>query len=88
MNYYIVVEGETEIEVYKSWICSRNPGLSYVNSIEEIRDNHFFILSGKGYPQYFNMIEAGIEDVRQYPHINYLVAAVDSELLYCGFLLC
>ena len=36
MNYYIIVEGETELSVYKSWICQQNPALAPVDFIDEI----------------------------------------------------
>jgi hypothetical protein len=82
VNLYIAVEGEVgEIQVYRSWVPLVNPALSYVDHISEIRDNNFYIVSGGGYPNYFEVIDAAIQDVNNLNNIDRLVIAVDSEEL-------
>lgn len=79
MNYYIVVEGISEKTVYKSWISFLNPGLVYVPTIFDIEENNFSIISGRGYPQYFDVIEAAIDDVNTHSDIDKFVISIDSE---------
>jgi hypothetical protein len=79
MNYYIVVEGKTEKPVYVKWIPLVNKKLSYVDDLDKIKNNNFFIVSGGGSPFYFNVIEDAIEDVNSLDIIDCLVIAVDSE---------
>ena len=80
MNLYIVVDGEVgEKYLYRSWIPLVNPVLNYVQNITMIDKNNFSIISGGGFPNYFEVIEAAIEDVNRYAHINRLVIAIDSE---------
>lgn len=80
MNIYAVVEGEVgEKKVYQHWIPLVNAELCYVDHISLIRGNNFSIISGSGYPNYFNVIEAAIEDVNHYGNIDRLVISIDSE---------
>jgi len=79
MNIYVVVEGDTEKEVYSSWISQINRDLKYVDDISEIIDNNYAILSGGGYPQYFEIIDNAISDVNNHGAIDRFVISVDSE---------
>ena len=79
MNIYLVVEGSGEIKVYRKWVTYVNPELTYVSHVSEIRENNFSIISGGGYPQYFEKIVEAIADVNDYANIDRLVIAVDSE---------
>ncbi len=79
MNLYVVVEGNVEKFVYQKWIPKVNPALTYVEYIDDITDNHFYIISGGGYPNYFGMIDDAIKDVNLLNNIDRLVIAVDSE---------
>ena len=44
-----------------------------------IAENNFSIISGGGFPSYFDVIESAIEDVNFYNTIDRLVIAIDSE---------
>lgn len=80
MNIYLVVEGPVgEKQVYAHWVPLVNPALTVVGSLADVRHNNLVIYSGGGYPQYFDLIKAGIDDVAANPHIDRLVVAVDSE---------
>ncbi|MCZ6677400.1 MAG: hypothetical protein O7E52_09130, partial [Candidatus Poribacteria bacterium] len=61
------------------WVPLVNPNLSYVQHISEIQDNHFTIIAGGGYPHYYEVIDAAIDDVNGHGNIDRLVVAVDSE---------
>lgn len=82
MNIYIVAEGEVgEKKVYKHWIPFVNSNLTYVADISEILRNNFAITIGGGFPNYFDVIEAGIEEVNDHNNIDRFVIAIDSEEL-------
>ena len=80
MNIYVIVEGAAgERKVYQHWVPLVNPNLSYVPHVSNIVHNHFSIIIGGGYPQYYEVIDDAIADVNHYGNIDRLVIAVDSE---------
>ena len=79
MNVYLIVEGNGEKKVYTHWVPLVNPNLSVVNSLEEVQHNNLIIFSGGGYPNYLEVIEAGVEDVVGNEQLDRLVIAIDSE---------
>jgi len=80
LNIYLVVEGPVgEKQVYSHWVPLVNPKLSVVKTINDVKKDNIIIYSGGGYPSYFEVIEAGIEDVASTPHLDRLVIAIDSE---------
>ncbi len=79
MNVYLIVEGDGEKKVYAHWVPLLNPSLSIVSSLDEVRLNNLVIYSGGGYPNYLNMIKAGVEDVATNEQLDRLVIAIDSE---------
>ncbi|MCJ7570743.1 MAG: 2-dehydropantoate 2-reductase [Candidatus Thermoplasmatota archaeon] len=83
MNLLFLVEGKrTEKRLYKKWIPYVCDYLKYVNSLQEISENNFTIISGEGYPAYFRIIENAILDLAENEHdIDYLFICVDSEEL-------
>lgn len=81
MNIYLVVEGLGEKKVYPKWIRIVNPKLRCVNEITAVHKNHVYIVSGGGYPSYFQVIEDAVEDVSINASFDRLVVAVDSEEL-------
>ena len=79
MNVYLIVEGHGEKKVYAHWVPLVNPNLRVVNSLEEVQHNNLIIFSGGGYPNYLEVIEAGVEDVVGNKQLDRLVIAIDSE---------
>ncbi len=79
MNIYVVTEGDAEEKIYKCWIPFVNPALSPVDRIDDVAYNHFYLISGRGYPQYFEIIKEAIEDINQFTMFDRLVISVDSE---------
>jgi len=79
VNIYVAVEGVAEKKVYAKWIPLVNPSLSHARVITDVDVNRYFIVSGGGYPGYFETIEDAIEDLRSLPQFNRLVIAIDSE---------
>ena len=83
MNFYVIVEGKTEKIVYKSWIPLVNPELEYAERISDVNGNNFYLVSGRGYPYYFDMIDDAISDINNSGHFHKLVISVDSEDMTC-----
>jgi soluble cytochrome b562 len=80
MNIYLVVEGPVgEKRVYAHWVPLVNPRLRVVSYLDMVVDDHLLIVSGGGYPNYWEVIKRGILDVMGNAHIDRLVIAVDSE---------
>ena len=79
MNVYLIVEGNGEKKVYAHWVRQVNPSLSIVNSLDEVQHNNLIIISGGGYPNYLEVIKAGVEDVSATKQLDRLVISVDSE---------
>ena len=80
MTIYMVVEGPVgEKSLYGKWIKFLNPSLSIVENIEEIQDNSVYIISGGGHPNYFNVIENAVSDIKNLKLFDRFVVAVDSE---------
>jgi len=80
MNILVLVEGEIgEKYVYEKWIPYVHTRITYVKSIFDIVQNNFSIISGGGYPNYFDVINNAIEDINQLGNIDRLVIAIDSE---------
>jgi len=79
VNFYVVVEGRAEKKVYNCWIPLINPGLSPLTRIERVKTDNFFLVSGGGYPAYFDVVDDAIADVNSYHDFDRLVISVDSE---------
>jgi hypothetical protein len=80
MNVYVAVEGEVgEKKVYEKWIPFINPSLVHISRSDDFVNNNFYIVSGGGYPNYFEIIKNAVNDMDDNPSIDRLVIVVDSE---------
>ena len=80
MNIYLVVEGHVgEKKVYGFWVPLMNPALSVTNNIDLVTEDCLYIISGGGYPNYFEVMGDAIEDVATSSLFDRLVIAIDSE---------
>jgi hypothetical protein len=80
MRYYIVVEGRCgESIVYPKWISYVNEQLVQKFCIDDIVDNSYYLISGNGFPRYYQVIDNAIEDINASGKFDCLVIAVDSE---------
>lgn len=80
MNIYFLVEGKvTEDIIYKSWIPQINDSYKIVSRIEDVDNNCIFLISGGGYPSYFEKIKSAQKDIIEYDIFDKLIIAVDSE---------
>jgi hypothetical protein len=81
MNIYFLVEGRsTEKKLYTAWLNYLIPELQRVNFYDQIAQNNYYIISGKGYP---SILEEGIpnaiDKIQEVPKYNYLVICLDAE---------
>ena len=76
-----VVRKLGERYVYEKWIPFVKPTISKVDTIFDIVSNNFAIIAGGEYPNYFDVIEAALDDVNNTGNIDRLVIAIDSEEL-------
>jgi hypothetical protein len=76
---YIVVEGETEFKVLPTWVQVINPTLARVNALALLTENTFYLISGRGYPNYLRMVANAAEDSRQLGKNVRLVVVADAE---------
>lgn len=79
MNFYVIVEGKAERRIYADWIPYVNPKLTQIHEVDHVIKNSFFLISGGGYPQYYDVVTAAIEDVNHYHDYDRLVISIDSE---------
>lgn len=81
MSLYVVVEGErTEPRLYRAWLPMLVPGLDEIRRIEDAGEHAFFLISGYGYPNYLERIEAAIDDIRNSEgRFTHLLVCVDAE---------
>ena len=80
MNFYMVVEGKVvEKSVYKVWVPEIRSDITYVDHPSKLRDNNFAIVSGNGYPNYFDTIRDAIIDVSSIVVPTRLIVCIDSE---------
>ena len=79
MNVYIVVEGVAEKKIFPSWINIIKPELSQVFTLPDITDNNFYLISGNGFPNYFEYIKNAIETINSTQVFDKLIISVDSE---------
>lgn len=81
MRIIFVVEGKTEKIVYKNWVASLNKKLEFQDSYFDLPENSFAIVNGQGYPHYYEIMKATIEDINDGNLCDRLVLAIDSDEL-------
>lgn len=85
MNFYVVVEGIGEKQVYKHWIPCVNPELKFAATSDLVNHNSFFIMHGGGLPRYFTVIKNAIRDILEMRNesgeqlFNRLIVCADAE---------
>ncbi len=80
MNVYLLVEGDrTEKIIYRNWISAIFPQLSQVATVEAVQDNHFFLISGHGYPSYLSRIKAALTDILSIHRFDHFFICIDAE---------
>ncbi len=79
MNLYIIVEGETELQIYPKWLSYTLPQLSQVEDYREVNENNYYIFSCGGIASMYNHIVNAIRDINAVEKYTYFIIVVDSE---------
>ncbi|MDM8525337.1 hypothetical protein QUF80_18355 [Desulfococcaceae bacterium HSG8] len=79
MNIYIVVEGLAERKIFPYWIKILKPELTQVFTIDEVIENNFYLISGNGFPSYYDYIKDAIDTINSTNNFDKLIIAIDSE---------
>ena len=82
MRIYFLVEGQvSEVELYPFWISKMIPALTKVDSLPEINDNTFYLVSGYGYPSMKdkNNILNSFNEINKNGTFNYFVICLDGD---------
>lgn len=80
MNLYFLVEGVTELKVYPQWLGHLLPELSRVQFAQDAKANHYFLMSGLGYPRLLDEeLVNSVADINEWGNYDYLVLVVDAD---------
>ncbi len=80
MNVYFLVEGkQTERKVYPSWLSHLLPQFSKVDRHDLAVDNHYYLISGEGYPSLLHHLRDAIVNVNRSQAFRYLVVCLDAD---------
>lgn len=81
MNIYFLVEGKsTERKIYPQWLKYLIPELSKVDYYDQVKDNHYYLISGEGYPSILgDHLENAVQKIQETNNYDYLVLCVDAD---------
>jgi hypothetical protein len=81
LNLYFLVEGETELHVYRAWVTHAFPALREVSDASEMTEDTYYLRSGGGIPHYLKLLFVCIQDIIANPRIDHLFVCMDAEEL-------
>jgi hypothetical protein len=81
MNIYFLVEGRsTEKKIYPKWLAYLIPELTQVKYYDEVQENNYYLISGKGYPAILSEgLPNAADKLRETQRYDYLVLCVDAD---------
>lgn len=81
MNIYFLVEGRhTEKRIYPEWLKYLIPELKRVTYHDEVRNNNYYLISGKGYPRIlYDGLDNAINKIKETNNYDYLVLCLDAD---------
>lgn len=81
MNIYFLVEGNsTEKQIYPKWLEYLIPNLVRVQYHDQVKNNNYYLISGKGYPRIlYDGLENAADKILEVPRYDYLVICVDAD---------
>jgi len=81
MNIYFLVEGRrTEKKIYPEWLRYLIPELRKVEYYDQVKENNYYLISGKGYPSILgDHLENAVDKIQEKNNYNYLVLCVDAD---------
>lgn len=81
MNLYLLVEGDTEQELYDFFLQHLIPKLSRVDNFDEVTENNYYIFNGNGYPKILNKIKPAIDDINNSSKYSHFLICTDCDEL-------
>jgi len=81
MNIYFLVEGRsTERKIYPKWLEYLIPQLKRVQYYDQVEENNYYLISGKGYPATIcDGIPNAIDKIVEVGKYDYLVICIDAD---------
>jgi hypothetical protein len=81
VNIYFLVEGKsTEKKIYPKWLQYLIPELKRVKYHDEVKNNNYYLISGKGYPSILgDALENAADKICETSKYDYLVICVDAD---------
>jgi hypothetical protein len=81
MNIYFLVEGNsTEKKIYPKWLKYLIPNLVRVQYHDQVENNNYYLISGKGYPRIlYDGLENAVDKILEVQKYDYLVICVDAD---------
>jgi len=81
MNIYFLVEGNsTEKQIYPKWLEYLIPNLKRVKYYDQVENNNYYLISGKGYPNILHDgLDNAVDKIRETKKYDYLVICVDAD---------
>jgi len=82
-NLYLLVEGRrTEAKLYPMWVQWLLKGFTEVKQADQAVINHFYLISGGGYPQLLDVtLPDAVEELNALPQFKHLFICLDSDEL-------
>lgn len=81
MNIYFLVEGNsTEKKLYPKWLSYLIPDLVRVDYHDQVENNNYYLISGKGYPRIlYDGLTNAVDKIMEVPKYDYLVICIDAD---------
>ena len=81
MNIYFLVEGKsTEKKIYPKWLQYLIPELTPVKYSDQVINNNYYLISGKGYPALlYDALDNAIDKIKETNNYDYLVICLDVD---------
>lgn len=67
-------------KIYPQWLAYLIPDLVRVEYHDQVEHNHYYLISGKGYPRIlYDGLENAVDKIIEIPKYDYLVICIDAE---------
>ncbi|MCU0541107.1 MAG: hypothetical protein MUE44_02835 [Oscillatoriaceae cyanobacterium Prado104] len=80
MNLYFLVEGtHSERKIYPAWLDYLLPELQRVYNYYDANVKNYYLISGQGYPSFYNFITTSVQEINSTGKYNYFVLCLDAD---------
>ncbi len=81
MNLYILVEGQSEANVYPKWLAELIPDFIRIQNPYDVLDNNYVLYSCGGFPSILDEIKPAVEEMNEIKKFEYLLIVIDADEL-------